>query len=129
MGTSSSAYELKLTLCIGDNLWWFLELYLLTEERILVSLLGSCCSIPGNAAATRRNNWKDKYKIILNFNLTNTAFIDSLVVGCWLWVLGVPGSIPSQGPCHTKDIIKMVPVSPLLNTQHYKGEHRLFPQT
>jgi len=23
----------------------------------------------------------------------------------------------------------MVPVSPLLNTQHYKGEHRLFPQT
>ena len=28
------------------------------------------------------------------------------------------GSIPSQGPCHTKDGIKMVPVVPLLSTEH-----------
>ena len=30
----------------------------------------------------------------------------------------VPGSIPSQGPRHTKDAIKMVPVVPLFSTQH-----------
>ena len=29
-----------------------------------------------------------------------------------------PGSIPSQGPRHTKDVIKMVPVVPLFSTQH-----------
>jgi len=37
-------------------------------------------------------------------------------------VLEVPGSIPSQGPRHTKDIIKMVPVVPLLSTEHSKGK-------
>ena len=47
------------------------------------------------------------------------AFIlDSLVVECWLRVREVPGSIPSQGPGHTKDVIKMVPVVPLLSTEH-----------
>ena len=30
----------------------------------------------------------------------------------------VPGLIPSQGPRHTKDVIKMVPVVPLFSTQH-----------
>mgnify|MGYP000491199248 CR=1 FL=1 len=44
--------------------------------------------------------------------------LDSLVVGCWLRVREVPGSIPSQGPRHTKDLIKMVPVVPLLSTEH-----------
>jgi len=34
----------------------------------------------------------------------------------------VPGSIPSQGPRHTKDIIKMVPVVPLFSTEHSKGK-------
>ena len=43
---------------------------------------------------------------------------DSLVVECWLRVQEVPGSIPSQGPRHTKDVIKMVPVVPLFGTQH-----------
>ena len=46
--------------------------------------------------------------------------LDSLVVECWLWVREVPCSIPSQGPRHTKDVIKMVPVVPLFGTQHYK---------
>ena len=31
--------------------------------------------------------------------------LDSLVVECWLRVREVPGSIPSQGPRHTKDVI------------------------
>ena len=44
--------------------------------------------------------------------------LDSLVVECWLRVREVPGSIPSQGPRHTKDVIKMVPVVPLFSTQH-----------
>ena len=32
--------------------------------------------------------------------------LDSLVVECWHRVREVPGSIPSQGPLHTNDIIK-----------------------
>ena len=46
--------------------------------------------------------------------------LDSLVVECWLRVREVPGSIPSQGPRHTKDVIKMVPVVPLFSTEHSK---------
>ena len=34
----------------------------------------------------------------------------------------VPGSIPSQGPRRTKDVIKMVPVVPLFSTEHSKGK-------
>ena len=44
--------------------------------------------------------------------------LDRLVVECWLRVGEVPGSIPSQGPRHSKDVIKMVPVVPLFGTQH-----------
>ena len=44
--------------------------------------------------------------------------LDSLVVECWHRVREVPGSIPSQGPRHTKDVIKMVSVVPLFSTQH-----------
>ena len=51
---------------------------------------------------------------------------DSLVVECWHRVREVPGSIPSQGPRHTKDVIKMVPVVPLFSTQHWKGKYWLF---
>ena len=47
---------------------------------------------------------------------------DSLEVECWLRVREVPGSIPSQGPLHNKDIIKMVPVVPLFSTEHSKGK-------
>ena len=44
--------------------------------------------------------------------------LDSLVIECWLRVREVPGSIPSHGPRHTKDVIKMVPVVPLFSTEH-----------
>ena len=44
--------------------------------------------------------------------------LDSLVVECWLRVWEVPGSIPSQGLRHTKDLIRMVPVVPLFGTQY-----------
>ena len=30
--------------------------------------------------------------------------------------------MPSQGPRHTKDVIKMVPVVPLFSTEHSKGK-------
>ena len=40
-------------------------------------------------------------------------------------VLEVPGSIPSQGPRHTKVVIKMVPVVPLFSTEHSKGKYWL----
>ena len=48
---------------------------------------------------------------------------DSLVVEYWHRVREVPGSIPSQGPRHTKDVIKMEPVVPLFSTQHCKGKY------
>ena len=50
------------------------------------------------------------------------CLLDSLVVECWLRAQEVPGSIPSQGPRHTKDVIKMVPVVPLFSTQYWKGK-------
>ena len=52
--------------------------------------------------------------------------LDSLVVESWLWVREVPGSTPSQGPRHTKDVIKLVPEVPLFCTQHWKGKYWLF---
>ena len=48
--------------------------------------------------------------------------LDSLVVEWWLRVREVPGSNPSQGPPHTKDVITMVPVVPLFSTEHSKGK-------
>ena len=62
------------------------------------------------------------FEIFLSFN----RLLDSLVVECLLRVRDVPGSIPSQGPRHTKDVIKMVPVVPLFSTQHWKGKYWLF---
>ena len=47
--------------------------------------------------------------------------LDSLVVECWLRVREAQISIPSQGLRHTKDVIKIVPVVPLLSNQHLKG--------
>ena len=62
--------------------------------------------------------------INLNHNLSNLKLkhiiegvyrlLDSLVVECLHRVREVPGSIPSQGPRHTKDVIKMV--------EHSKGK-------
>ena len=49
----------------------------------------------------------------INLNIRLHRLLDSLVVECWLRVREIPGSIPSQGPRHTKDVIKMVPVIPL----------------
>ena len=52
--------------------------------------------------------------------------LDSLVVEGWYRVQEVPGSIPSQGPGHTKDVIKLIPVVPLFSTEHSKGKYWLF---
>ena len=52
------------------------------------------------------------YSHLLFFKSVCTA--SSIVVECWLRVGEVPGSIPSQGPRHTKDVIKIV-VVPLFN--------------
>ena len=48
--------------------------------------------------------------------------LDSLVVECLLRVRKVPGSIHSQGPRHTKDVIKMVPVVHLFKHWTLKRE-------
>ena len=65
-------------------------------------------------------------QITSDLSLTNMPPLDSLVVECWLQVWEVPGSIPSQGPRHTKDVIKMAPVVPLFSTQHGKWKYWLF---
>ena len=44
------------------------------------------------------------------------CLFDILVVECLHQV--VPGSIPSQGPRHTKNVKKIVPVVPLFSTEH-----------
>ena len=63
-------------------------------------------------------SWKtNAFKITRCFYL-----IDSPVVECWLQVREVLGSIPSQGPRHTKDVMKMVPVVPLFSTEHSRGK-------
>ena len=59
-------------------------------------------------------------------HLLQYRLLDSLVVECWHRVREVMGSIPSQGPRHTKDVIKMVPVVPLFSTQHWKGKYWVF---
>ena len=46
------------------------------------------------------------------------CLLNSLVVECLLRVREVQGSIPSQGPRHTKEFIKMVPVVHFFSTQH-----------
>ena len=51
-----------------------------------------------------------------HFKSQKYRLLDSLVVECWLRVQDVPGSIPSQGPRHTKYVIKRVPVVPLFST-------------
>ena len=61
------------------------------------------------------------HRCLLNFfaHFCLISFLlDSLVVELRYRVREVPGSIPSQGPRHTKDVIKMVPVAPLFSTQH-----------
>ena len=45
----------------------------------------------------------------LEYQLYKHRLLDSVVVECWHQVREVPGSIPRQGPRHTKDVIKMVP--------------------
>ena len=52
--------------------------------------------------------------------------LDSLVVECWHEVREVLGSIPSQGPRHTKDVIKMVLVVHLFSTQNWKEKYWFF---
>ena len=49
--------------------------------------------------------------IMINYKYNQNRkyrLLDSLVVECWLRVREVPSSIPSQGPRHTKEVIKMV---------------------
>ena len=58
---------------------------------------------------------------ILYIHIIFNRLLDSLVVECWLRVREVPGSIPSQGSRHTKDVVKMVLVVPLFGTEHKKG--------
>ena len=56
----------------------------------------------------------------------NDRPLDSLVVECWHRVREVPGSIPSQGPRHAKDVIKWYQWFPCLALNIQKGNYWLF---
>ena len=60
--------------------------------------------------------------VCLNIDQHCTQSLRGIITQFNLRVREVPGSIPSQGPRHTKDVLKMVPVVPLFNTQHLKRE-------
>ena len=47
--------------------------------------------------------------------------LESIVVECWLRVWEVPGSIPSQVPRHTKDVIKSVPENNVMDKIWYRN--------
>ena len=66
------------------------------------------------------SNYNIKMVEVIQCNAFYNRLLDSLVVECWLRVREVPTSIPSQGPRHTKDVIKVVPVVPLFSTEHSK---------
>ena len=52
---------------------------------------------------TKKNPYNLKYTVYYYYL---NRLLDTLVVKCWLRVREVPGSIPSQGPRHTKDVMK-----------------------
>ena len=64
-----------------------------------------------NTSNSYSSNHKYTHLVLLH------PLFDSLVVEYWHRVPEVPGSIPSQGRRHTKDVIKMVPVVPLFRTE------------
>ena len=71
------------------------------------------CGVNRNTCLNNRNT-KNEFE--------HNRLLDSLVVACWHRVREVPGSIPSQGPRHTKDVIKMVPGSSLVYHSTLKRE-------
>ena len=58
------------------------------------------------------------HSIFLAYSNYHNRLLGSLVVECGHRVREVAGSIPSHGPRHTKDVIKMVQVVPLFSTEH-----------
>ena len=60
-----------------------------------------------------------KPNTLLDLSLTkDNRLLDNLVVEGWHRVREVPSSIPSQGPRHTKDVIKIDQLVPLFSTEH-----------
>ena len=84
------------------------------KQNILIGFHGAWTGITVSRIMYVLNRLRHIKTLQFNKNL----LLDSLLVECWHRVRGVPGSIPSQGPRHTKDVIKMVPVVPLFSTQH-----------
>ena len=88
-----------------------IQKYYITQKHMFI--LGACDFILKIHVALYKKLTTKRETITEHYRL-----LDSLVVECWLRVREVLGSIPSQGPRHTKDVIKMVPVVPLFSTQH-----------
>ena len=91
-----------------------------------------CINVLKDDVANFNNTYyikKSRYNSAESSQLSKSShrLLDSLVVECWLRVQEVPGSIPSQGPRHIKDVTKMVTVVTFilaLNIQ--KGKYWLF---
>ena len=80
------------------------------KQNILIGFHGAWNGITVSRIMYVLNRLRHIKTLQFNKNL----LLDSLAVECG----GVPGSIPSQGPRHTKDVKKMVPVVLLFSTQH-----------
>ena len=103
--------------CSFNLIHKLIRLVMIALPRNLVKSVGIeyCCYLkiyPSFIQPTYEKRKKTNTKIYAR----PYRLLDSLVVECWLQVREVPGSIPSQGPCHTIDVIKMVPVVPLFST-------------
>ena len=99
--------------------------YIFDLNEILIKILFKKSFMMCYRRTLRAKGFPPTYFSTYSLSIQHRLF-DSLVVECWHRVRGVPGSIPSQGPRHTKDVKKMVPVVPLFSTQHWKGKYWLF---
>ena len=91
--------------------WWFDSFWAVwVVEWLYISMPNKTTKANRWVTIIRVCKWTEQ-----NTNLFfRHLLLDSLVVECWHQGREVPDSIHSQGPRHTKDVIKMIPVVPSL---------------
>ena len=80
------------------------------DKNIIISIFSSLLTCNNQQVHCVNNAFLVQYSI-------SNRLLDSLVEECWHRVREVPGSIPSQGPRHTQDVIKMAVVAGMEKTE------------